>query len=173
MVSYLFTDKYQTQNNHNFLPSSNGIVERFHRQLKNSLRPGSSTCLRFYWVYVLFREKIPPFRPRKLSMVLSQSSHISSWQLNILLPTTFMKISETPCPVSVLFRLVTIFRQLQISWSSYRPFSCPAQWFLWRNDGHVPPLAPFYAGPYSHSSFPENLPSPGWKQNRDRLSSKT
>ena len=133
MVSYLFTAKYQTQNNHNFPPSSNGIVERFHRQLKNSLRPGLASSNWF--------EHLPSVLlglcalPREYSATSASEAVYGS---ELVLPHQLLAVKY---PLSNHFyedlrnsmsgfRPVTIFRQLQISWSSYRPFSCPALWFL-------------------------------------------
>ena len=56
--------------------------------------------------------------------------------------------SEMQCLVSALFRLVLIFHQFLLCLSRFPPVSRPVPWFLVLKDGHVPPLASLYAGPY-------------------------
>ena len=125
-----------------FHPQSNGIVERFHRQLKNSLGAclaSSDWFVHLPWVLLGLRS-VPREDSASEAVYGSKlTSHISSWQFKICLPTSFMKISGIPCPISVLFWLVTIFRQFQISQSSYQAFSCPVWWFLFvRTDMFLP-----------------------------------
>ena len=102
-----------------FHPQANGMVERFHRQLKNSLRARLAAADWYNhlpWVLLGLRsarERIQPHLLRRLFMVQIWSSLISSYRVRILRQTSSTRILKTRCRVFVQFLLVTILPKFQ------------------------------------------------------------
>ena len=137
-----------------FHPQSNGMVERFHRQLKNSLRARLASSDWFEhlpWVLLGLRAT-----PREDSATSASEAVYGS---DLILPNQFLIVQDPPSK--------QFFEELRNSMSGFRPV--PARhntssasikpdaiptalstclMVLVRKDGHVPPLTPLYAGPY-------------------------
>ena len=129
------------------------MVERFHRQLKNSLRARLASHNWFEhlpWVLLGLRST-----PREDSATSAAEAVYGS---DLVLPHQFSSAHEPPNQ---------FYTNLKDSMSGFSPIparhntpstvqlpedipsslsSCPM--VLVRKDGHVPPLAPLYAGPY-------------------------
>ncbi len=137
-----------------FHPQSNGMVERFHRQLKNSLRARLASSDWFDhlpWVLLGLRSV-----PREDSATSASEAVYGS---ELTLPHQFLTVPDPPSK--------QFYDALKSSMSGFHPVparhntlpasdlqehvpdllsSCPMVFV--RKDGHVPPLAPLYAGPY-------------------------
>ena len=133
-----------------FHPQSNGMVERFYRQLKNSLRARLASTNWFEhlpWVLLGLRSA-----PRE------DSAAEAVYGSDLVLPHQF---PLAPDPEN------QFYEDLKNSMSGFSPvpachntpstvklpeqvpsslFSCPMVFV--QRDGHVPPPAPLYAGPY-------------------------
>ena len=137
-----------------FHPQSNGMVERFHRQLKNSLRArlaSSSWFEHLPWVMLGLRTS-----PREDSATSASEAVYGS---DLILPSQFLEVQDPPTN--------QFYEDLRNSMSSFQPVpprhntpiaaelpetipsslsSCPMVFI--RKDGHIAPLAPLYEGPY-------------------------
>ena len=137
-----------------FHPQSNGMVERFHRQLKNSLRAGLTSSDWFEhlpWVLLGLRAV-----PREDSATSASEAVYGS---ELILPHHFLAVQDPPSK--------QFYDDLKNSMSGFHPVparhntlpvsdlqehvpallsSCPMVFV--RKDGHIPPLATLYAGPY-------------------------
>ena len=137
-----------------FHPQSNGMVERFHRQLKNSLRARLASTDWFEhlpWVLLGLRSA-----PREDSATSASEAVYGS---DLSLPHQFLTVPDPPSD--------KFYEDLRNSMSGFHPVparhnvqsstvsteqlptaltSCPM--VLVRKDGHVPPLSPLYEGPY-------------------------
>ena len=135
-----------------FHPQSNGIVERFHRQLKNSLRAHLASSSWFEllpWVLLGLHTS-----PRDDSAT-SASEAVYGSDLTL----EFLEVQEPPTNL--------FYENLKNSTSGFQPVlprhntpaaavlpedipaalsSCPMVFI--HKDGHVAPLAPLYEGPY-------------------------
>ena len=130
------------------------MVERFHRQLKNSLRARLASADWFNhlpWVLLGLRAA-----PREDSATSAAEAVYGS---DLILPHQFLQSQDPPSN--------QFYEDLRESMSGFRPVparhnspsvpdlpqqipvflaTCPM--VLVRKDGHVPPLAPLYEGPY-------------------------
>jgi len=117
-------------------PESNSMVERFHRQLKNSLHAwlaSSNWCEHLPWVLL------------GLSSATREDSATSTAEAvygsDLVLPRQFalasssLKTSGAWCLVFALFQLVTILHQLQSFLNSFQFLFPPVPWFLYRRMG--------------------------------------
>ena len=133
-----------------FHPQSNGLVERFHRQLKDSLRARLAGADWFYHLpFVLLALRVAP----------KENSAISSAELlygtTLTLPGDFLEAAEPPAE-NFLHQLrsdLQLRPVLQPVHNSPPKHSVPpdlhkAEFVFIRKDGHKPPLAQLYEGPY-------------------------
>ena len=131
-------------------PQSNGLVERFHRRLKDSLRArlaGSDWVIHLPWVLLGIRSSVP------LEGGLSPAEAVMGCQP--LLPGQFLPVGEpplegfldalranalkTPRPVS--------HKNTQLP-TALSPELMESNFVLVRKDGKFPPLSQLYDGPY-------------------------
>ena len=137
-----------------FHPQSNGMVERFHRRLKDSLRArlaASDWVDHLPWVLLGLRSA-----PREDSATSASEAVYGS---ALVLPNQFLSSPDPPSP--------QFYDALRASMSGFRPvparhntppvpelpdqlpaalLTCP--FVFVRRDGHVAPLSPLYEGPY-------------------------
>ena len=137
-----------------FHPQANGMVERFHRQLKNSLRARLAAADWYNhlpWVLLGLRSA-----PREDS---ASSASEAVYGSDLVLPHQFLQSQDPPSN--------QFYKDLKDSMSGFHPVpahhntpevpilpqqvpislaTCPM--VLVRKDGHVPPLSPLYEGPY-------------------------
>ena len=131
-------------------PESNGMVERFHRSMKNSLR---ARCVDGSWFqqlpWVLLGLRTTP----KEGIGLSAAEMV--FGTTLCLPGEFLSVPEPPPS--------EFFSQLRHAFSSFAPpppvhaavppsredlrLRTCSHVFV-RRDGHVPPLSPLYTGPF-------------------------
>jgi hypothetical protein len=132
-------------------PQSNGLVERFHRRLKNSLRAraaGADWFLHLPWVLLGFRTSCGE------DSELSPSEAVFGSQL--VLPGQFLSAPEPPSPTFLKdFQGVLAGRTpLQTHHhTTPSPTALPedlllSRFVLVRRDAVQPPLGPLYDGPY-------------------------
>ena len=132
-----------------FHPQSNGMVERWHRRLKDALRARSAGP---DWVdhlpWVLLALRAAPHDDSGLS----PAEAVYGSQL--VLPGQFLSVPDAP---SSAFLEAARAATTPLAANHHRPPPPPpalpadllaADMVLVRVDGHKPPLAPLYAGPY-------------------------
>lgn len=133
-----------------FHPQSNGMVERFHRRLKDALRARgarSTWADELPWVLLGLR-----ITPREDSTTSPSESVFGSV---VSSPSAFLDGLAEP-DEEFTRRLVRLMENLPVqparhnsstsTWVDNRLFSTTHVFV--RRDGHVPPLEPLYAGPY-------------------------
>jgi hypothetical protein len=131
-------------------PQSNGLVERFHRRLKDSLRArlaGSDWTSHLPWVLLGIRTSVP------LEGGLSPAEAVMGCQP--LLPGQFLPVGEPPLDGFLEeLRASSLKVPRPVSHKNTQlPTSLPAQllaadFVLVRRDGVSPPLSQPYDGPY-------------------------
>jgi len=146
-----------------FHPQSNGLVERFHRRLKDSLRArlaGPQWIHHLLWVLLGLRAAT--------AEALGISLASSVYGAELTLPGEFL---DVPDPPSTSF-LEKFRRQIELSIpvsprhnlppdtstpsSLVRDLMTCSHVFV-RHDGHVPALSPLYKGPYEVISRSEKV----------------
>jgi hypothetical protein len=132
-------------------PQSNGLVERFHRRLKDGLRArpaNSDWCSHLPWVMLGIRSAW------RLDSKFSPAEAVYGAQP--VLPGQFLTAEESPSP-SFLTDLQGLLTGRAVLPTSHHNTPAPQQLpedllltrhVLIRKDGHVPPLAAAYNGPY-------------------------
>ena len=137
-----------------FHPQSNGMVERFHRQLKDALRSRLATSDWYHhlpWVLLGLRSA-----PRQDSATTAADAVYGS---SLVLPNQFLQAPEPPCQqfYEDLREAMSGFQPINprhnTSAAAQQPEQLPAELlnckFVYiRKDGHVTPLSPLYEGPY-------------------------
>ncbi len=132
-------------------PQSNGIVERFHRRLKDALRAraaGADWVKHMPWVLLGIRSA---WRDDS-----SFSPADAVYGSQPLLPGQFLDLPENPSPPFIADFQGVLAGQSPTSTthhSSPEPVALPedlllSRYVLVRRDGHQPPLSPAYDGPY-------------------------
>ncbi len=134
-----------------YLPQSNGLVERFHRRLKDALRAraaGPDWCIHLPWVMLRIRmawREGTDFSPAE-----------AVFGAQPVLPGQFVAEEETPSP-NFLRDMQGLVSGRTVLPTSHHTTPAPqhlpeelllAKHVLVRKDGHVPPLAVAYNGPY-------------------------
>lgn len=133
-------------------PQSNGMVERFHRQLKASLRARlASSDWIFHLPWVLLGLRVAP----KDGSGLSSAEMVYGSALTV--PGEFLGSPEPP-PEDFIRKLQLCFDGFQFTPTPRPSPPTPvqhippqllnAEFAFIRRDGHVPPLSPLYHGPY-------------------------
>ena len=135
-----------------FHPQSNGLVERFHRRLKDALRArlaGTSWFHHLPWVLLGLRSA-----PREDS---SASAAQAVYGSDLVLPGQFLSAPDPPPQefLQDLTRTMSGFSPPPVRHNSatVTPSDLPAallsaEMVLVRRDGPKPPLSPVYDGPY-------------------------
>ena len=136
-----------------FHPQANGLVERFHRRLKDALRArlaGPDWFHHLPWVLLGLRAA-----PREDS---ASSAAGAVYGSELVLPGQFLEAPEDPSPrfLEDLTSAMRGFVPVPVrhnSASASVPVELPpalvsAEMVLVRRDGHKPPLSPAYDGPY-------------------------
>jgi hypothetical protein len=132
-------------------PQSNGIVERFHRRLKDALRAraaGADWMKHLPWVLLGIRSAW------REETNFSPADAVYGSQP--LLPGQFLDSPENPPPSFIADFQGVLAGRSPVSTthhSSPEPVGLPedlllARYVLVRRDGHQPPLSPAYDGPY-------------------------
>lgn len=134
-------------------PQSNGLVERFHRRLKDALRARLAAPdwpQQLPWVLLGIRAT-----PREDSNTSPADAVYGS---PLVLPGQLLSTPEPPATFYAdLQRAMTGFQPVQPAHNTAAQKQAPdklpaellaARYVLVRRDGHVPPLAPLYDGPY-------------------------
>ena len=131
-------------------PQSNGMVERFHRRLKNALRArGAASTWASELPLVLLGLRSAPMDD------VAVSSAEMTYGSALSLPSSFLDAREPPD--------AAFTARLQAATAGFSPpatnaaagdsYVSPrlqtAAYAFVRRDGHVPPLQPLYAGPYT------------------------
>ena len=131
-------------------PQANGLVERFHRKLKNSLRTrlaGPDWFLHLTWVLLGIR-----IAPKEATNVSSAELVYGS---TLTVPGDFIGAPE--CPPKTFFRRLRLVLSQQSSFpahnsptaNDYFPTELQNAKFVFiRNEATQPPLSPLYHGPY-------------------------
>lgn len=132
-------------------PQSNGLVERFHRRLKDALRARCSSAdwvAQLPWVMMGIRST-----PREDENVSPAEAVFGS---QLVVPGQFLDSAEPP-PEAFFEALRSSTSPLASPPSHHVPAAQPtelppdllnAEYVLVRRDGHVPPLSPLYDGPF-------------------------
>jgi len=136
-----------------FHPQSNGMVERFHRQLKNSLRARLASSNWFEhlpWVLLGLRSA-----PREDS---ASSAAEAVYGSDLVLPNQFPITADPPDQFYTnLRKSMSGFNPVPVRHNTPTNEELPEQipsdlsscsMVFVRKDGYVPPLVPLYAGPY-------------------------
>jgi hypothetical protein len=143
-VSHVTTTAYH--------PQANGIVERFHRQLKDALRSrrcGTDWSTHLPWVLLGLRSA-----PKDDS---NTSSAECVFGAPLTLPGEFLDAPDLP-PEEFVNKVQnnTVTTQLEVRPRSYAQVTASvpkalltAQHVYVRRDGHKPPLSPLYEGPFA------------------------
>ena len=134
-------------------PQSNGLVERFHRRLKDSLRARLAAAdwpSQLPWVLLGIRAT-----PREDS---NSSPAEAVYGSPIILPGQFLGTAEPPATFyEELRQAMAHFQPVQPAHNTAENRKAPVQlpsdlaatrYVLVRRDGHIPPLTPLYDGPY-------------------------
>ena len=134
-------------------PQSNGLVERFHRRLKDALRARAATAdwpSHVPWVLLGIRAT-----PREASNTTPADAVYGT---QLILPGQLLGQPEPPPSFyEELQHAMTGFKPVQPAHNTAEGARAPTQLpadlatathVLVRRDGHVPPLAPLYDGPY-------------------------
>ena len=131
-------------------PASNGMVERFHRSLKNTLR---ARCVSSSWVQQLPLVMLGLRTTPKGGIDLSAAEMV--YGTTLCLPGEFLDVSEPPSD--------KFFHKLRAAFDAFTPSqpvhaSTPpsrinpqlqqVSHVFVRRDGHVPPLEALYTGPF-------------------------
>jgi len=137
-----------------FHPQANGLVERMHRRLKDSLRArmvNTDWMSELPWVLLALRAA-----PREES---ASSAAEAVYGTQLVLPGQFLGQPESPSPTFIrdlkgsLSGAPIIPPRHNTAAADVHPSGPPealmkARMVLVRKDGHVPPLTPLYSGPY-------------------------
>jgi hypothetical protein len=132
-------------------PQSNGLVERFHRRLKNALRAraaGADWFLHLPWVLLGFRTSCGE------DSEFSPSENVFGSQL--VLPGQFLSTPEPPSPTFLQDFQGVLAGRSPLPTSHHTtpsPTALPedlllSRFVLVRHDAVQPPLGPLYDGPY-------------------------
>lgn len=134
-----------------FHPQSNGMVERYHRRLKDSLRSRLASSDWYHhlpWVMLGLR-----IAPREDSSVSSAELVYGS---TLAVPGEFLDSREELPPEVFLRRIRSLLSQqslpplhnVPVAPSTVTPELLKSKLVFVRNDSHTPPLTPLYSGPY-------------------------
>lgn len=137
-----------------FHPQSNGLVERFHRRLKDALRARCAASNWYHhlpWVMLAVRAT-----PREDSNISPSDAVFGS---PLIVPGQFLDSPEPPADEfyrqleAAMSRFSPVPTRHNASKSSPLPATIPtplllSRFVFVRRDGHKPPLSPTYDGPY-------------------------